>query len=63
MTWLTRSWGDCGKPAWPISSSPAGRRFEIGELVEAAGIEPLFPVNTNPMMANDFGFYFVKTFA
>jgi hypothetical protein len=31
-------------------------------VVEAAGIEPLFPVNTNPMMANDFGFYCVKTF-
>jgi hypothetical protein len=29
--------------------------------VEAAGIEPLFPINTNPMMANDFGFYRVKT--
>ena len=31
-------------------------------MVEAAGIEPLFPVNPNPMMANDFGFYCVKTF-
>jgi hypothetical protein len=31
-------------------------------MVEAAGIEPLSPVNTNPMMANDFGFYCVKTF-
>jgi hypothetical protein len=36
---------------------------EANRVVEAAGIEPLFPVNTNPMMANDFGFYFVKTFA
>ncbi len=31
-----------------------------GELVEAAGIEPLFPVNTNPMMAHDFGFCDMK---
>jgi hypothetical protein len=31
--------------------------------VEAAGIEPLFHVNTNPMMAHDFGFYCAKTFA
>ncbi len=23
-------------------------------MVEAAGIEPLFPLNLNPMMANDF---------
>ena len=30
--------------------------------MEAAGIEPLFPANTNPMMANDFGVYRVKTF-
>jgi hypothetical protein len=28
---------------------------------EASGIEPLFPVNPNPMMAHKFGFYFVKT--
>jgi hypothetical protein len=28
---------------------------------EAREFEPLFPVNTNPMMANDFGFYLVKT--
>ena len=27
------------------------------ELVEAAGIEPFSPVNTNPMMVHDFGFY------
>jgi hypothetical protein len=25
--------------------------------MEAAGIEPLLPVNPNPMMANDFSFY------
>jgi len=29
-------------------------------MVEAAGIEPLFPANPNPLMANDFGFYCVK---
>ena len=29
-------------------------------MVEAAGIEPLFHVNPNPMMANDFGFYWVN---
>jgi hypothetical protein len=29
-------------------------------MVEAAGIEPLSPTNTNPMMANDFGFYDMK---
>ena len=29
--------------------------------MEAAGIEPLFPLNSNPMMANDFGFYCVKS--
>ncbi len=31
-------------------------------MVEAAGIEPVFPVNTNPMMSHDFGFYDMKTF-
>jgi hypothetical protein len=31
-------------------------------LVEAAGIEPFSPLNPNPMMANDFGFYCVKAF-
>jgi hypothetical protein len=31
-------------------------------MVEAAGIEPLFPLNPNPMMVHDFGFYFMKTF-
>jgi hypothetical protein len=31
-------------------------------MVEAAGIEPLLPSNPNPMMANDFGFYEIKTF-
>jgi hypothetical protein len=31
-------------------------------LVEAAGIEPLFPTNPNPMMANDFGFCCAKNF-
>ena len=25
------------------------------------GIEPLFPPKPNPVMANDFGFYFVNT--
>ena len=29
-------------------------------MVEAAGIEPVLPKNTNPMMANDFGFYRVN---
>ena len=29
-------------------------------MVEAAGIEPFSPVNPNPMMANDFGFYVMK---
>ena len=33
-----------------------------GRLVEAAGIEPFSPVNPNPMMAHDFGFYNMKTF-
>jgi len=28
----------------------------------AEEFEPLSPVNPNPMMANDFGFYCVKTF-
>ena len=32
------------------------------KLVEAAGIEPFSPVNTNPMMAHDFGLYCVITF-
>ena len=31
-------------------------------MAEAAGIEPLFPINTDPMMANDFGFYSIQTF-
>ncbi len=48
------------------NAAPEGRRlgywFEFFALVEAAGIEPLFPLNLNPMMANDFGFYRVKTF-
>ena len=30
--------------------------------MEAAGIEPLLLKNTNPTMANDFGFYDMKTF-
>ena len=29
-------------------------------MVEAAGIKPLFPLNTNPMMAYDFGLYLLK---
>jgi hypothetical protein len=37
MIWSIRSLRDSEKQAWLISSSPAGRRFEIGELVEAAG--------------------------
>jgi hypothetical protein len=36
---------------------------EANRVVEAAGIEPAFPANPNPMMANDFGFYGVKTIA
>lgn len=31
-------------------------------MAEAVGIEPLFPANTSPMMANDFGFYDMKAF-
>jgi hypothetical protein len=31
-------------------------------MVEAAGIEPLFSLNANPMMAHDFGFHCTKTF-
>ena len=31
-------------------------------MVEAAGIEPVLRVNTNPMMAHDFGFYCLKNF-
>jgi hypothetical protein len=34
----------------------------IARFRQAAGIEPLFPLNPNPMMANDFGSYCVKTF-
>jgi hypothetical protein len=30
-------------------------------MVEAAGIEPLFLTKPNPMMANDFGVYRMKT--
>jgi hypothetical protein len=36
---------------------------EANRLVEAAGIEPLFLINPNPMMANDFGFFPVKIIA
>jgi hypothetical protein len=32
-------------------------------VVEAAGIEPLSPVNSNPMMAHEFGLCCAKTFA
>jgi len=32
------------------------------ETLNAVGIEPLFPLNTNPMMANDLGIYCLKTF-
>ena len=35
---------------------------EANRVVEAAGIEPLLPLNPNPVMANDFGFYDMKTF-
>jgi hypothetical protein len=38
-------------------------RSEEEILVEAAGIEPVFPLNPNPMMANDFGYYYMKTIA
>ena len=31
-------------------------------MVEAAEIEPFSPLNPNPMMANDFGFYRAKSF-
>jgi hypothetical protein len=41
---------------------PTPRWRSPRKVVDAAGIEPLFPVNPNPMMANDFGFYCVKTF-
>jgi hypothetical protein len=34
----------------------------LARLRSRQRIEPLFPVNTNPMMANDFGFYYMKTF-
>lgn len=30
--------------------------------MEAAGIEPVLPLNLNPMMAKDFGFYCVRIF-
>ena len=30
-------------------------------MVEAAGIEPLLPLNPNPMMVHNFGFYDIKT--
>ena len=30
-------------------------------MVEAAGIEPLQPGNSNPKMTHDFGFYGMKT--
>ena len=32
-------------------------RLQESWLLEAAGIEPLFPINTNPMMSHDHGFY------
>jgi hypothetical protein len=35
---------------------------KANRMVEAAGIEPVILTNSNPMMANDFGFYCVKTF-
>jgi len=31
-------------------------------MVEAAGIEPVPRVNTNPLMVHDFGSYLVNTF-
>jgi len=40
---------------------PAFQRATRKPVVEAAGIEPLFPINTNPMMANDFGLCAVKS--
>ena len=42
--------------------SDAQLASKANKMVEAAGIEPLFYANTNPMMANDFGFYCGKTF-
>ena len=45
------------------SGSPcqSGERSQQ-EMVEAAGIEPVLNVNTNPVMSHDFGFYDMKTF-
>ena len=31
-------------------------------MLDAAGIEPFSPVNPNPMMVHDFGFYCLKSF-
>jgi hypothetical protein len=47
--------GGAGGPRQPGESSEQ-------KLVEAAGIEPLLPLNSNAMMANDFGSYRGKTF-
>ena len=35
---------------------------KANKVVEAAGIEPFSPTYPNPMMANDFGYYCVRTF-
>ncbi len=40
---------------------PAAHGTTTIKVVEAAGIEPFSPVNTNPMMSHDFGFYCMKT--
>ena len=32
------------------------------ETLDAVGIEPFSPVNPNPMMVHDFGFYCLKSF-
>jgi len=45
-----------------VNSSDENRVGYEKAMVEAAGIEPLLPSNLNPMMANDFGFYDMKTF-
>ena len=43
--------GICSNPRWGADRL----------IPEAAGIEPLLLTNSNPMMANDFGFYDLKT--
>ena len=50
-----------GVPRGGGGRGPAVGRVSMRQVVEAAGIEPLFLTNPNAMMANDFGFYGVKT--